>query len=338
MYGSQTPKTEADVWTMFDTITAIIQLGDEIILDVTLSFRSIPILALIAGTYLRVARQAKLKLLTYAEVTAGAYDAPLRDLTGFMNLLDWTSAADSFVRHGRFSEVNLLLESHGADRPLLVTAAEHMSLLARALLMTRPVLTMQTAHALTETIRRLAAETPNNSGPFDVLLAHIKKEYDPLALEQPLAQDQATRREVLDRTLRMVKWYLDKDLPINAMTLAREWLVSIVVYYQNGDLFDDRRSFGRGAPGARERAEELINRGTPATLPRDDPLYQMLPKIQSLWKRVAEDPTFQQAADLRNDLAHAGMRRQARHPDAIAEAVRGICHQLEDFLRPPPEE
>ncbi len=47
-------KSEADIWQIFSKMTENLDEGDEVIFDVTHGFRSIPILALLATSFLRI--------------------------------------------------------------------------------------------------------------------------------------------------------------------------------------------------------------------------------------------------------------------------------------------
>src|SRR5262245_33553581 len=48
-------KLEEELWEIFETLTSCLSQGDEIILDITHTFRSIPILVLLAVAFLRTA-------------------------------------------------------------------------------------------------------------------------------------------------------------------------------------------------------------------------------------------------------------------------------------------
>jgi hypothetical protein len=116
---------------------------------------------------------------------------------------------------------------------------------------------------------------------------------------------------VLDRQLKMINWYLDKGLYVQAMTSAREWIVSRVVCQAGGDLFQKQ---------ARNDAERLLNndrkRLATAAIPR-------LENLRELWLEVR---------DVRNSLAHAGMSEKAPTANEVIEHVKKVCVQLGAFL------
>ena len=94
--------TEEDLWTIFQTIGDCVSAGDEVVLDITNGFRSIPLVAMLAVTYIRVVKRARLMGLGYGafEAKDAAGVSPYQDLTAMARLLDWTSAVEAFETHG----------------------------------------------------------------------------------------------------------------------------------------------------------------------------------------------------------------------------------------------
>ena len=86
---------------VFDTIVNEVGIGDEVFIDITHGFRSLPMLALVLANFLRVAKQARIRAVFY-----GAFDdrdehggrAPIYDLSYFMELQEWSTAAYGYLR------------------------------------------------------------------------------------------------------------------------------------------------------------------------------------------------------------------------------------------------
>lgn len=308
-------KHEQELWEIFDTIASCIEKGDTIIFDITNGFRSLPVLAFLAASYVRLVRDATVKQMVY-----GAFDAkdekdrtPVFDLTPFLTLLDWTTATNTFIKSGRATDLSHLLRSEisssgGAFSPL----ANRLETLSLALHTSRPVTVMQSANGLSTDITGVKPHIVGGAMPFGLLLDKINAEYSIFGLDEPMERKNA--KHVLERLLKAIDWYIDKDLLIQAMTLSREWLVSLVVYHLNGDIFDER--------GARKEAENVINDYKNRTAPNLT-LENILPKIRTIWKH---------ARDLRNDLAHCGMRRNSREPEKVVQNVRSVCQELRELL------
>ncbi len=285
-------RNEDELWEIFAAIASEIAPADRIIFDITNGFRSIPVLALLVASFVRVVRGASLERMIY-----GAYDAsqnnqtPVFDLTPLVTLFDWTSATDAFLRYGRADVLAELAGNQGL--------AQTLRQLTNALQTSRPAEVMETAIALQEEIKRRSGTARQQ--PFDLLLERIDEEYSGFGLADP--HEQTNAKEALRRQLDMIRWYVAKGLYVQAMTSAREWLVSLVVYRGSGNLFDKE---------ARKKAEEKLNSNT-----------QDIAEIRSLWKQIRE---------VRNSLAHVGMESNAPKAQTVINKVRAVCHGLDESL------
>lgn len=96
---------EQEIWDIFETIYNAIDEGDEIIFDITHSFRSIPMLAMTIINYAKVMKACTLKGIYYGAYEAGQMRdgvkyAPIVDLTVYNEILEWTNAAEAFMQYG----------------------------------------------------------------------------------------------------------------------------------------------------------------------------------------------------------------------------------------------
>lgn len=115
-----TGKSEKELWTIFEKVLANIDQGDEIVFDITHSFRSIPMLAIIILNYAKFVKGCHLKGIYYGAVEVLGHprdltnidlekrNAPIFDLTPFVNLLDWTTAIDRFINTGDARSISKL--------------------------------------------------------------------------------------------------------------------------------------------------------------------------------------------------------------------------------------
>jgi hypothetical protein len=75
----------------------------------------------------------------------------------------------------------------------------------------------------------------------------ISEEYSPLAHAHPTDPDIA--REVVEKQLEIIDWIIDKRMFVQALTAAREWMVSLTLMYACESLCDKAK---------RNQAEKLI--------------------------------------------------------------------------------
>ncbi len=114
--------TAKEIMDNFQVIVDALEPGDEVVFDITHSFRSLPMLNLVALNYARVLRGIKISSIYYGafEVLGSPNEvknipisqriAPIFDLTPYVTLLDWSFAVDDFVRYGMTERVRELVE------------------------------------------------------------------------------------------------------------------------------------------------------------------------------------------------------------------------------------
>jgi len=115
--------TESEVWGTFQTVFNKLEEEDEVYLDITHSFRYIPMLAIVLLDYAKFLKKIKVKSISYGafEALGPAFavrnikidkrNAPIIEIKSFSELQDWTIAASDFIKYGKGKEINNLLQS-----------------------------------------------------------------------------------------------------------------------------------------------------------------------------------------------------------------------------------
>ncbi|MEA3337213.1 MAG: TIGR02221 family CRISPR-associated protein [Chloroflexota bacterium] len=319
--------SEADLWQIFDQLTDHIGQGEELIVDITYGFRSLPFLSFLALAFLQVAKDATVKAVYY-----GAWDArtednetPIFDLTLFVTLLDWTVATDQFLATGDSDALaHRLQQSHqlpwksknratAYDLPTnLKSTAGILDKMGNVLRLVRPEDVMETAAALGPSLAAVEDEAGTWAKPFSLLMDRTANDYTSLAFDGD-PRDPANLRESLAKQRVLVEWYVKRRQYVQAIVLAREWIVSYATFLLDWDLLHDRKA-----------AEKLLN--VMAHLRREEKILRMdsdndeaLGKAVALWNKLP---------DLRNDIAHVGMRRDPRSVASILKAAEALPADL----------
>ena len=321
-------KTEPELWSIFDILTDSIGVGDEVVFDITLSFRSIPILAVIAAAFWRIAKQVTIRNLIY-----GAFEAkdeqgrsPIFDLTPMLSLMDWTAATDKFLKTGNAAELGGLLREaqalpyRNADASArqnlprhLQDAASALDSVSKAMRLVRPHELMSEARRLDRKLSLVRQEVETWAKPFGGLLDQTQQEYRKFIVDKPREQ----LEQNLDVQLALIDWYVRKDHIVQAITLSREWIVSLVALRLNLMLIEDR-----------DYAESLLNVGAEA-LRKKASLPPPFRKLSGAAELVQE---WAWLRDLRNDVAHCGMRTQPRPINSILSDAQQIVGRLRPLL------
>ena len=108
-----------EIWEVFQTIYDTLQEGDELHLDLTHSFRFLPMLLLVLGNYAKFLKGITIKNIVYGNYEArnAQNEAPIISLLPLASLQDWTFAAANYLQNGRATQLEELVNEE--LRPML---------------------------------------------------------------------------------------------------------------------------------------------------------------------------------------------------------------------------
>lgn len=96
-------KSEEEIWETFETVYDQIEENDTIYFDITNGFRSLPMLAMTILSYSKMLKNTEIKGIYYGALEAKDKKTgivPIFDLTACNDILNWTIAANNFVKYG----------------------------------------------------------------------------------------------------------------------------------------------------------------------------------------------------------------------------------------------
>jgi len=316
---------ESHLWDLFDRLTEVVDSDDNVVFDITHSFRFVPFLVFLAAAYLREARKVSIDAIYYGAYEMGNEEegkpAPVLDLSPFISLLDWLTATNQFVHAGDARYLAGLLVDEGRSRrsSALKRAGETLTSFSLAMMLCRPLEVMETAGRLGADLKRASADLTRGARPFGLLAARIQEEYASRALREPTAPENVVQS--LRRQLVLVRWYLDNNQVIQAMTLAREWLVTAVGW-----------RLGRGfvlTPGERADLEWALSGLARVGRQEKDGTTHTEQNLNEpskvVWAWPSRDALRRLCNDIesvRNELAHAGMRPDWAKAAKLARKAR----------------
>lgn len=332
---------EEQLWQVFDAITEEVGRGEEVSFDVTLGFRVFPLLGMMAAVFLQSALDVRVRAVLYGAFEARDQStappkAPVFDLTPMLGLLDWAEAAAHFKRSGDGRDLARLLQDE--KKAIAISGGEQgktwagalnnfsgsLESLSGALQLIRPVEAVKAAAGLPERLEkaRVAVEDTARLQPFNLLLENVTGSFSDL-IEDPGNSARAHVRA--QRAL--IGWYVERELWIQASTLAKEWLQSWawVQVQEREQTVDDLRSrekretFGCEIGRASDDYFDARKKGQAAPAFSGLEGIPSLEEVLKLWKDLS---------DLRNDLNHAGMREKPATPRSIASNMNGIYKRL----------
>jgi CRISPR-associated DxTHG motif protein len=316
-------ETTTEMWQTFTTIAQKVEPGDEVIFDITHGLRSLPFLVFLFAAYLKAAKQVSIAAVYYGAFDLGS-PAPVIDLSEFVSLLDWTTATDQFIKTGNAQALASLLEHEGdtAAKEL----AQGINTIAEGLHLLRPHTVMQQAASLPTLIQSASSTISQSVPPFAALLERVEQDYAKFGLENP-TDYQLNAQAALVCQLKMIEWYTKKGQTVQALSMAREWLPSLLCYHFSLDPQIDKPN--------RSEMESLLATGGKAKDQKTGKIkespylkqWEEIPDatrkpISRLWSGNLGLP------NLRNDVLHAGFRKNPGNPKDILEKTQQIVDAL----------
>ncbi len=298
-------RNEEELWEIFEKINDNIGEKDVLIFDITHSFRSLPMLTLVALNYVKFLKNVKINQIVYGAMEAlGSPNKvkrmplkerviPVFNLTPFASLFDWTVAVERFLKTGNAEMISEL----GIEelKPLL---AETRGEVGGGL---RKLISSLKAFSQNVSTCRAPDFKSNIKKILDSLL-EAEKELEKLRQFKPLFRKIKGRfsNMQIDNNvtcgLEVASWCIENDLIQQGFTILRETIVNYVIVNIIGSNRLKKPRKGEDTD-YREIAEVMLNNR-----------YEKIPaRILNLWHEII---------DYRNDINHSGWREQNYHSPA----------------------
>ncbi len=329
IYNVPEESSTDDIWKLFEILTSCLEQEEEVIFDITNGFRSLPVLALIAISYLRVVRNVKIRGLIY-----GAWEArnketnktPIFDLMPIVSLLEWTTATDQFIKTGNGESLSNLLSN--SDDLTSKDLAGSIKIIAQSLQLLRPMDIMRESAILPQRIELAVPTISKNAPEFEKLLDRVEEDYGKFKLENP-EDYQNNAKKSLVQQLKIIQWYKEKGQIVQALSMAREWLPSLLCYHFKLDPIDKSNRtemeivLSGGATSANSDSKKYIS-------PYWEQFKSSIQKAQKtklldLWSNKYK------LANLRNDVLHSGFRKNPKSAEEILAETEKVIEQLEEI-------
>lgn len=327
-------KSESELWEIFSALTDHIPKGSTLFIDITHGFRSLPILGLIALSYLRVTRNIEIGGIYYGAWEHREEDGASHafDLTPFLALLDWTAAADQFMATGSADRIkSIMTETHQSlwqnkaaiseeELPrLLSTLGKTLGSAAQNLTLLRTGHLSESANAASNQLQRIeeTVEIEKHARPFLELLEPVRRD-----LTRFGSTDMSVLRD-------LVAWLVEKERSDTALTLASEWLVSwVMVTLGQIEHHVDEKTRKPFADCLNLLIDRHGNNQIESPTPDSVALLVELNARASETDRRLLATISSKIKNARNDLNHAGFRNNPMRSDAIIRLAGEISKDL----------
>lgn len=332
-------ESEQELWQIFDKVFDKIEPGDEIIFDITHSFRSIPMVAIIILNYAKFVKGCDIGGIYYGAVEALCPPwklkemnmekryCPIFDLTSFVELLNWTVGIDKFISTGDARQVESLidLERGRFGRLKEYDKSNFFKYLKGSI------------HSYTNSIatcrgkevsqRALDLKSKLEEITDSPELVHIKP-IIPL-LEKMSSELKTYTNDEHKNMLKVVKWCCEHNLIQQGITILQEGVVTFLCEKYGLD------------PGDVDIDREIINQASKIKS-KKLPLKKwgfVARENERLVRQLLNDEYFNKAAkflssmvDTRNDINHAGWRKSPFKPETIEKHLKEFLKEAKQLI------
>ena len=322
-------RTEKEIWEIFRVVFEALNNNDELILDVTHGFRSIPMLGLVLLNYARFLKNISVKGIFY-----GAYEArnenneaPIFDITSFDRLLRWSNAADSFLNYGITGPMESLVKERAAilrEKTENFERAKKLEQFDRILgeiaknfftVRGREILSGRKFEIEKQNINAIADEFIEP--PFGTIKNKIQEKLRPFE-----------NKNSIKNCLAAVKWYIRHGLIQQGITLTQELIVTFILQYLDfpWDVLANRELvtmcitvYSRNIPEAKWDDKVLQERKKALKILSCEPME----KLGGLFEALRE---------YRNDINHGGFLENARTARKFKAKLEAVYPEVERVI------
>jgi len=330
-----------DLLEIFNKITSSITDKSDLIIDVTHSFRSLPITLSAVLNYLKSTKECSIHKIYYGafEVLGNPRDvdnipvekrlAPVLDITYLDLIQEWTRAVDNLLK---FGNANLLQElSKNAIKPILIetkgkdeVASKIRSIVDRLAELNKNIYSCRSKELL-----NFDFDTFNQNLEFiitrNVILPQIVLPLKKLKVKINGFSNQYK----IENLIRIVKWCIEYNWIQQAYTLIQESIITYCLEQIELDYFDQENRDSLSS------AISIINKN----LPRDKwsgniTLIQDIVNIISSNEKLKELTRIVfELVDTRNDINHAGYRQNPRNPKVLEEKIKELYSKISELIK-----
>jgi len=334
-------KSSEEIWKIFEIVYNSLQDEDNVILDITHGFRSLPMLGIVLLNYARFLKRIKVLGIYYGafevlgtkdeieKLPINERNAPIFDLTNFEKLQRWSIAAENFVDYGRTDKIYelvkekidpILKDTKGQDE---IAQRErdiinNLKNVSNNLYTVRGKLTYEgNSFIELKNIIRNIDTNENISNPLKPLKEKILSKVLPFSTNDVL------------NGFRGVKWCIDHDLIQQGITLLQETIITYILEKSKLDwqVLNNRVAVSDAIKSINiDKIDDGFNVANEEIV---QVLIQTIRKDETLFRL---SKLFEKLRDYRNDINHGGYLKNARKPDKFKNKLLNIFNKVVETI------
>lgn len=301
-----------EIWDIFETIFNLLKEEDELIFDITHSFRTLPMLNMVLINYAKLLKKVSISGIYYGAFEAGDKTiTPIWNLIEFVSLQDWTNAAQMFLQAGSAKQLFKLLEKYNLE------GIASLNDFTGEILTNRSIAINEGSSAI-NTVALL-----NNSE------LKMPSAFTPISNLVKSKIENFKENDILNG-LHAIQWCVDNNLTQQGITIMAEFVPTFLLYKMEEDCLD---KFNRDTISARlsinsndgfryDSNEDISN--------RQRVLIEKASKIEG-FKKLCERHRSN-TSNFRNDINHGGYNFNPSHHSLFENDLKDKFEKLKAVI------
>ena len=327
--------TEKEIWDNFQKIYDTISENEEVIVDITHSFRSLPMLLITLLNYAKQLKKIKVLGIYYAafeslgtiqEVSKKEPEeriVPILDLTSFSTLQDWTNATFDFINNGNIQKLQNLIKQLNIKINSNIPSEKHL-----------PDTVIKKLNKLVHNIALCRGKELLDFDYDDLKnnVLSLKSKVTLPAFEYLIEEIEnkikSFNNEVSDLILTIIQWCIEHNLFQQAITILQEFTITLVLKDVNKEFSD--KTFRTLVSQAFSIKASNIGKEE-----WKEPAKNYQAEIENLLNNyyvIELYSHFNSLTSIRNDVNHSGFLCGASTTESIKCRLKNIIESYQKIL------
>ncbi len=325
---------EEEIWEIFQSIYDSFKEDEEVIVDITHSFRSLPMLLITLLNFAKQVKKIRVLGIYYAafenlgpihkvrEIPVDQRVAPVLDLTSFSQLQDWTNATYDFIRNANITSLKKLVQSSKKE---LTNTIDNKA-----------------ARDVIVEIDRILQEINLCRGNYiiDYDFDNLKKNIDmlrnldlsirplPILIDELLEKIKNFSYPGIENLVNSVEWCIEHNLFQQAITLLQETVITIILKKLDSDF--RIRDLRKAVSNCFFIVKENIEKNNWHNLNKiHEKLTEKVLELDFV-KKISGD--YEYLSDIRNDINHGGFIKDSKPAESIKSRLRNSVNRLKPMI------
>ncbi|EJF54479.1 CRISPR-associated protein, TM1812 family [Saprospira grandis DSM 2844] len=314
--------SEQEVWKIFEAVYKVLEEGDEVYLDITHSFRFMPMLSIVLMNYAKLLKGVTIKSISYGafEKLGPAYklksvpvedrNAPIVDISSFAELQDWTNAVREFKKYGKTESFVSLAAGAYSELAEKIKAVEQSINTNRG----RRIYQGDIFKELNQVLDRLKEIDPKPLQDLVRIIQNKVSEFD--------------GHKTLDNGKVAVEWCIDHQMTQQGITILDELVTSVLCEKIYGSK-SIKNAYKRNLVNAMfyvVKDNLPVSKWSDVLKGRDAEVNQFRDIVDLELVELKRDLSL-----LRNDINHSGYTKN-NNPDNFDTELVSIYNKIKRFL------